>query len=99
MREKKLTETVELAAAAAYEWCRRNWWVDPSKPWGELTDAERKPFLGSQRAAIAALREPTNAMLHAATMEVPTWDDNASKRKWQAMIDAALGEGGNVDSA
>jgi hypothetical protein len=32
--------------------------------------------------------EPTPAMLHAATMEVPTWDDEASRRKWSAMLAA-----------
>lgn len=35
-------------------------------------------------------REPTAEMLHASTSLAPTWDDEASKRKWQAMIDAAL---------
>lgn len=33
-------------------------------------------------------REPTPEMLHAATMQVPTWDDDASRRKWKAMVAA-----------
>lgn len=33
--------------------------------------------------------EPTMEMLHAATMEVPTWDDEASRRKYAAMLRAA----------
>jgi len=44
------------------------------------------------RAVLLAMREPTKAMMHAATMEKPTWDDDASHRKWQAMIDAAAKE-------
>lgn len=36
-------------------------------------------------------KEPTPEMLHAATMEVPTWDDDASRRKWRAMLSASQG--------
>ena len=35
-----------------------------------------------------APNEPTAAMLHAATLEPPTWDDKASRRKYIAMRDA-----------
>lgn len=34
-------------------------------------------------------REPTEEMKRAATALVPTWDDDASLRKWQAMWDVA----------
>lgn len=54
----------------------------PPMPWNETL----------ARAAIEAMREPTTAMLHASTMQVPTWDNDASRRKWQAMIDAALNQ-------
>jgi hypothetical protein len=42
------------------------------------------------RDVLMAMREPTDEMLHAATAQVPTWDDDASRRKWRAMIDAAF---------
>ena len=32
--------------------------------------------------------EPTKEMLHAMTMEPPTWDDEASRRKWKAALSA-----------
>ena len=38
-------------------------------------------------------REPTDEMLHASTMKVPTWDDEASRRKWSAMLAAAQEQG------
>lgn len=33
--------------------------------------------------------EATEGMLRAATMQVPTWDDEASRRKWTAMLSAS----------
>lgn len=46
------------------------------------------------RAAIEAMREPTDAMMKAG--EVPGWDDSVSiglsSDVWRAMIDAALNE-------
>jgi hypothetical protein len=42
------------------------------------------------KKVIAAMREPTKAMLHEATMVIPTWTDDISRAKWHAMIDAAL---------
>lgn len=33
--------------------------------------------------------EPTREMLHAATVQVPTWDDEASLRKYRAMLSAS----------
>lgn len=50
------------------------------------------------RAAIAAMREPTEVMIEASNRE---WDGRMSYRSsgaWQAMIDAALSEkSGNAD--
>ena len=63
---------------------------DHDEPWEQGEDLTRRIYLNNARAAIEAMREPSDAMLQAATMEVPTWDDAASKRKWQAMITAAL---------
>lgn len=40
---------------------------------------------------LRALREPSDELLHAMTLQVPTWDDEASRRKWRAGIDHLLG--------
>ncbi len=53
-------------------------------------DVDWEFFRALARAAIAAMREPTSKMCQAATQIVPTWDDDASARKWRAMIDEAL---------
>ena len=58
--------------------------------WNFIDEIARKMYRREARAAIEAMREPTTEMLHASTMQVPTWDNEASKRKWQAMIEAAL---------
>jgi|AmaraimetFIIA100_FD_contig_41_5707065_length_408_multi_3_in_0_out_0_1 hypothetical protein len=42
-------------------------------------------YMAETRAAIAAMREPTEAMAHAG-------DQHAGRDAWQAMIDAALKE-------
>jgi len=52
------------------------------------TDADINAILTALSSAGLAVVpvEPTKQMIDAATMEVPTWDDHASKRKWRAMI-------------
>lgn len=49
---------------------------------------------GKARAAIAALREPSEAMMQAGCPD-PVWHDNEKdfRRHWQAAIDAVLKEG------
>lgn len=42
---------------------------------------------------------PTPQMLHAATMEVPTWDDEASGRKWSAMLAASKEQSAAIRAA
>lgn len=49
-------------------------------------------WLAQARAALAVLREPSEAQVRAMTMVVPTWDDVASRAKWQAGVDAILNE-------
>lgn len=44
------------------------------------------------RAVIRCLMEPSEQMLQAATMEIPTWNHDASKRKMRAMLQAVLDE-------
>ncbi len=94
---------VEQSARAAYEYFRLNWWTDPTDPWEKLSDAGREHWIASQRAAIAAMREPTEAILVAGVKATisrcfcgqsahPDCDD--METGWRAMIDAALAEGG-----
>lgn len=49
-----------------------------------------RAFLGDARAAAAAMREPTAAMLDAAVPEMPDW--GYLPEDWQAMIDYVLRE-------
>jgi hypothetical protein len=37
-------------------------------------------------------KEPTPAMVRASTMMAPTWDDDVSRAKWRAMVEAASDE-------
>lgn len=57
--------------------------------WSDGTDIARHVMLQQARAAIRAMREPTEKMVEAG--EWPAEDDGALAC-WQAMIDAALGE-------
>lgn len=43
----------------------------------------------AQSDVVLVPREPTEAMCHAATMLVPTWDDHVSRAKYKAMLAAA----------
>lgn len=56
-------------------------------------DAEADCDARNARAAIEALREPSDAMAEAGFQETgdPCWPENV-KRAWRAMIDAALSE-------
>jgi hypothetical protein len=37
-------------------------------------------------------KEPTHAMVRASTCMAPTWDDDVSRAKWRAMVEAARDE-------
>lgn len=76
---------VETVARAIYE--GRN--GAGCRPWSRLPRSHREPYLGDARAAILALREPSEAMLQAAWDNVPT---GATAGTWKAMIDAILSE-------
>jgi hypothetical protein len=52
--------------------------------------SRRTSSLRKARAAIEALREPTNDMVWA--HEVPHYGPDEAREAWQAMIDAALAE-------
>ena len=77
---------IERVAAAMWERTHDGRWDD----WGDGQDESRIIHRDDARAAIAAMREPTPAMLHAG---VDFRERSArTERIWQAMIDAALNE-------
>lgn len=76
-----MTETmIERAARAIYE--RRN--GAGCKPWSLQTKAHKAPYIDDAKAAIKAMREPTEKMLAAGSM--------ASGEQYCDMIDAALAD-------
>jgi hypothetical protein len=48
-------------------------------------------LLSALKAAglVVVPREPTTAMVRASTCMAPTWDDDVSRAKWRAMVEAA----------
>jgi hypothetical protein len=82
--------TIERVAKAI--WLRRiGQWVETGQgaafiPWESVSAQQRVDMLDQARAAIAALREPTEPMV-VAGLRVGKFDG-----EWQAMIDAALAE-------
>jgi hypothetical protein len=81
----EMVERVALAMQEAAEgpvMFSANFWPDSNRPDAAYTKLAR--------AAIAAMREPTEAMIEASNRE---WDGRMSHRSsgaWQAMIDEAL---------
>lgn len=59
---------------------------DPDKYW--------QLFVPGAQAAIKAMREPTEEMIFAPDMSSLDARDQSTAEIWQAMIDAALKEGG-----
>jgi hypothetical protein len=57
-------------------------------------DDDWQAHLDSARASLEVLREPSQAMLEAATSGLPDWGDLPAD--WRAMIDSVLGE--NVET-
>ncbi|WIW90949.1 hypothetical protein K3M67_18040 (plasmid) [Sphingobium sp. V4] len=77
--------TIERAARAMYESVQPEWdWDDP--------DAEllRRMYRDNARAAIGAIREPTDAVVSAGYNELVRY--NSAADAWRAMIDVILGE-------
>ncbi len=78
----KIPEMVERVAGALFEAAR-------GIKWEYADDANRGGFLTEAQAAIAAMREPTEAMAEAAE----SWPESYGPREtWRLMIDAALKE-------
>lgn len=61
---------------------------------GESVNKQADQIIAALSAAgfVVVPREPTEEMLRASTMLAPTWDDDASRRKWSAMLSAAEGK-------
>lgn len=59
-------------------------------PWEKLSQPVKQECLLMARAAIEAMREPTNAMIEAADGEYRDDDRRALVGEWQTMIDVAL---------
>ncbi|WP_240334326.1 hypothetical protein [Sphingobium estronivorans] len=77
--------TLERAARAMYETVQSEWdWDDP--------DAEllRRMYRDNARAAIRAIREPTETVVNAGYNELVCY--NSAADAWRAMIDAILSE-------
>lgn len=81
-------EIVERAAKAMVEKCA-------GTPWEQLTEYDRDIMRNAARAAIAALREPSDAMLRSVDNEAS--DKFVARGRaysaWTSMIDTALTEG------
>jgi hypothetical protein len=77
-----MSEMVERVARAIYAAGKD----DYAWPWDELNETRKEGVRDVARAAIAAMREPTEAMLQAGSdiAHVVTLDD------WEYMIDEAL---------
>ncbi|WP_454627007.1 hypothetical protein [Bradyrhizobium cenepequi] len=78
-----MSEIIERVARSIYE--KRN--GAGCKPWSIQTKAHKGPYLDDARAAIEAMREPTEAMRLAG--ELAPFDCSAEET-WTAMIGAAL---------
>lgn len=84
----KFEEVVKAIAIAEHQW-----WNSDEEPTNSLAET-------LARAAIEAMREPTQAMMDAYLDLEPMDDDYpynppAAKTAWQAMLDAALKEPGH----
>lgn len=80
-----MTTMIERVAQAIYEDRNGRGCI----PWNRLPAAHKAPYLSDARAAIEAMREPTETMVAAALRLDP---DGYVKGNWYFMIDAALKE-------
>lgn len=80
-----MSEMVERVARAIYEGTPRN------KPYDHLSAFKRKGYEAEARAAIEAMREPTEAMCTAGRLaNMSIIGGYGGPTSWEAMIDAAL---------
>lgn len=83
-----MIEKVAKAMAEPYMWVARTPAALKREPWRE--------FIPAARAAIEAMREPTEAMVQAGESQMEPTDDrhHIVSNVWQSMIDATLDANG-----
>jgi len=84
-----MSEIVERVARAIYEFSPSEG-IWGSVLWDEYPEAMKGPVYGLARAAIAALREPTEAMIEAVSEGTGPATHLARKSIYIGMIDEAL---------
>lgn len=75
------------------------WQTQTIRPWEDAHEDEREEMIGYARAAIEAMRDPTDTMLTAVDCggEKREWLSGKMRvSNWQGMIDAALNEHANA---
>ena len=91
-----MTSMVERVARALYELLRKDF--RDQAVWERTTEMDREVFRPFARAAIVAMREPTDEMVDAGFHKADTNDRSERAYRWvaddvwHAMIDAALEE-------
>jgi hypothetical protein len=85
---------LERAARALYDArAKRNHPRPELHPWEDASHLERRCLMIDARAVLQAIREPTARMVVAGAKQQDNGDGYLHRRKWMAMIDAALEEG------
>lgn len=64
----------------------------PFVEWDKLDDETKAERVNQVRAVLTAIREPSIDVIMAGSKQVENGDGELHRRKWQAMIDAALAE-------
>lgn len=84
----EMIERVSLAInKAGYEACSL-----PFQEWETITEKQRQAIIVLAKAAIAAMREPTNKMLNGLGINLKCRETYMEYKFYQKMIDAALKE-------
>lgn len=89
----ELGADLDTAFADKTEWTNMRG-TDAAGRWRDINEPFKSDYLAAARAAIEAMREPTGGMLKAGFKNTlnDAFDTEVSYI-WQAMIDAALGDG------
>ncbi len=82
---------VERVAIAMFDKGEK-WTTMGGQHWDTAPEVQKQVLRAQARAAIEALREPTEAMLATLSAKDKLWRDTNSTEVWQAFIDGALKE-------
>lgn len=88
-----MSEMIERVARQIFE-TNITVYLRLSMDFSEQTVSVQEQYRGLARAAIEAMREPTEAMEEAALDVRPLMLPDSPREVWEAMIDAALNEEG-----